>query len=625
MFGISYNTWINTCKMYFDLGNEKKALYLQWFPFTKLSISEQRIIMSEGFYNKYIKTGAFVLFPDAMHCSENYIQKNDGSFRDSSLLAPILYLVLQAVGKEVSMLYSSQRGYEIDVFYGGNYEEMRPYYKQDYDMFYKMININIEDCRFFIKTDLASFFSSINIDLLVKRIDDICNNESITISQTQLSIIKELLLYCGRGRFPLVENSIASSYLATVVYLDEIDNKLSTYIKAHISAFTSYRIIRYVDDMYILISSDKSEKEILEAYNKIRNEYSSILKEYGLALNTQKCCLKPASEINDELKKSLYDEFFCGEKHKIGSLFTGSLASFLGDLLDGVSNNNLDINKYNNLIEKHFSNDGIEFTSSEVYNYLVYEDETEVKSPNVIDIVIKMIRKDITFISFDPKRLSVIILHTHNEMAIKALLNQLFARDRAGLWNSYDTIIAISYLIQSEFKHRDLISTLRQKCKDLDVYYYNYCARSFLHIMLSNRKLQSRCLIIGNDWKAIYLYFMYFMEKRRHNNLAQYAFYRNYFDRLTADLAFYVQKDKSDDVKPNYERYYRENDQKKFFAIIPNSDKILKRAHKMRNANPLSHASAELIDKNSTSNDIDSNIVELEEMIDKYIIEKHIY
>jgi hypothetical protein len=95
-----------------------------------------------------------------------------------------------------------------------------------------------------------------------------------------------------------------------------------------VSVFDSYKIIRYVDDMYILISSDRTESEIHDAYNRIRNEYSSILKEYGLALNTKKCCIKPSFEINGELKKSLYDEFFHGEKHKIESLFSGSLASF---------------------------------------------------------------------------------------------------------------------------------------------------------------------------------------------------------------------------------------------------------------------------------------------------------
>ena len=86
MFGITYETWKNTCQMYFDLGKRTKAAYLQWFPFTKISSDDQDTIASEDFYNRYIKSGAFVLFPAAMHRSENFIQKGDGSFRERSIV-----------------------------------------------------------------------------------------------------------------------------------------------------------------------------------------------------------------------------------------------------------------------------------------------------------------------------------------------------------------------------------------------------------------------------------------------------------------------------------------------------------------------------------------------------------
>ena len=616
MFGITYETWKNTCQMYFDLGKRTKTFYLQWFPFTKISSDNQDTLVSEEFYNRYIKSGAFVLFPSAMHRSENFIQKGDGSFRDSSLLSPVLYLVLQAVGKEVSMAYSPQRGNQIEVFYAGNYDEMRPKYKQDYDDFFKAINAHIDESQYFIKTDLSSFFSNISVDLLVSRVDSICNKGAVHFSQTQLSIFKELLLYCGGGRFPLVENSIASSFLATVVYLDEIDSRLTSFIDAHISVFDSYKIIRYVDDMYILISSDRTEAEIHDAYNRIRNEYSSILKEYGLALNTKKCCIKPSFEINDELKKSLYDEFFHGEKHRIENLFSGSLASFLQEISSVIAKDYLDIEMYNALIEKHFGDDTIEFTATEVYNYFVYEDEVEVKSKAVISAIIKLINQDVSFISFDPKRISVLILKTQSTSAIKALLNQLFQRNRAGLWNSYDTIIAISYLIQSEFRHIDLISVLCKNNRHLAEYYHFFCSGSFVNCFYDFR-INSYCDIIDTDWKANFLYFMYLIEQSKNNNLARFAFYKNFFDRFTADLAF-VTKYEPDVKKPNYKRFYKEIEHIQFYSSIPDADKTIEIAHKLRNANPLSHASAGLIDKDSTSNDLDASIKDMEKLIDQF-------
>lgn len=87
------------------------------------------------------------------------------------------------------------------------------------------MNAGKDTHQYFIKTDITNFFSSINIDILFDRIDRICNKDAVKLTQTEITLYKELLLYCGNGRFPLIENSLASSYLATVVYLDEIDEK----------------------------------------------------------------------------------------------------------------------------------------------------------------------------------------------------------------------------------------------------------------------------------------------------------------------------------------------------------------------------------------------------------------
>lgn len=100
MFGIKYKTWEDVCKMYFELGVGSKKAYLQWFPFSKLSEADENRILSREFFDKCVKNASFLSYPEAMHRSENYLQKGDGSFRDSSLISPILYLVLQSIGKE---------------------------------------------------------------------------------------------------------------------------------------------------------------------------------------------------------------------------------------------------------------------------------------------------------------------------------------------------------------------------------------------------------------------------------------------------------------------------------------------------------------------------------------------
>ena len=622
MFGISYDTWNDTCKMYTTLKSGEKKAYLQWFPFSKLHKNDIDELCSKDFFDRFVQTGAFVIFSSAMHRSENFLQKSDGSFRDSALVSPFLYLIIQAIGKEISNSYISTRPDDIEVYYAGNYEHMRPKYKTDYDNFFKSLNSKIEDYQYFIKTDLTNFFSNINIDTLIHTIDAVCNSSTVRFTQTQLQLYKELLSYAGCGRFPLIENSIASSYLATVVYLDEIDRQLHAFLSEKLSDIVGFKMVRYVDDLYILIKSEKPIGYLHSAYNEIRNEYSSVLKRYGLALNAKKCCIKPTHEINIELKKSMYDEQFNGEKSSIETLFAGSLKAFLLDLSLELLLDSVDVEKYNELIKTHFSHDDIEFTPSEVFNYFIYENQKELKSQEVIDEVAGLVEQDISFISLDPKRLGVMIMGAHNDRAIKSVLNHLFRRHRLGKWNSYDTTTAITYLIQSEFCHLDLIKAIEIESPSLYRYYRFNCNGSFMR-HYKNKKYGSYIDIIGSDWKTYYLYFMYCIEHYRHNNMQAYAFFKNYFDRMTAHLAFVTGFDPSD-RKPNYKRFYKDKEIKKVYAKIPQCDVIIEKAHDLRNANPLSHASAGLIDKNDSKQELEKSINDLRKMIEDFRIASNI-
>lgn len=617
MFGISYDTWKNVCNMYFSLNAGSQKAYLQWFPFTKLSYADRETISGEEFYNSYIKTASFMLFPPAMHQSENYLQKGDGSFRDSSLVAPVLFLLLQSIGLKIHNYYSPIRPPDVSVYYAGNYEYLHPKYKQDYDDFFKEINASIDEYQYFIKTDITNFFANISVDKLIAQIDDVCNSDTVVFSQTQLHLFKELLTYCGNGRFPLIENSVASSFLATVVYLDAADKNLHEYISRNIAAFSSFHIVRYVDDMYILISSDRPIEDLHDAYNEIRNEYSSILKNYGLALNSKKCCLKESKEINLELKKSLYDEYFNGQKHNIEELFSGTLYHFLNALSSELLFDSIDIERYNELINEHFSSDDIEFTPSEIFNYFVYEDEDELKSEPVIKEIVGLVERSISFISLDPKRLTVMIMKTKNDRAIKGFLNQLFRKNRSDKWNSYDTTIAISYLIQSEFRHIDLLDILSNRHPNLYSYYSDHCKSSTIHCF-DSQKIKDLAAIISKDSKAHYLYFMHLCEMKRTNYMAAFAYYKNYFDRVTADLDFAIGND-SRLKKPNYKGFYKEKALIDFYSDITDSKEVIEFAHRLRNANPLSHSSSELLDSDDTSEDLCESIKSLSKLIYEYI------
>lgn len=616
MFGITYENWKYTCDMYFSLPEGVKKVYLQWFPFCKLSEEDRNEIAGFSFFNKYIKTGGFVFFPSVMSCTDNYIQKSDGSFRDSSLVSPLLYLVIQSLGKTIYDYYIPKRTMEIDAYYAGSFQHSRARYTKDYDDFYKAVNAWSENHSYFIKTDITSFYGNIKVDRLVDQIDSVCNAKVINFSQTQLMLFKELLLYCGNGRFPLVENSVALSFLATIIYLDTIDCRLHSFISDKITDIESFKMIRYVDDLYILFSSEKKLDELSKTYNAIRNEYSSILKENGLALNAQKCCIKETVDLDEELKKSLYEDFVHGEDNNIPELFSEELKSFMKGVETAVIRSELTHEKYEELIQTHFKRNNIVYTAHEVFNHLVF-DNSYVWSDELSGILTRIIKEDVTSLSIDPKVMAIMVMKSGQDKAIKSMLSSLFERFRTGMWNSYDTTIAISYLIQSQFSHLELINTIKVTDPQLFEYYIRACKTSFLN-QTTARKWNRYIEFIGADTKASFLYFMYKAEYMKGNYLSAYAFYKNFFDRVSADMAFKAGIGK--DKKPNYTKYYQDKDLISLYCSISDSKQIIKKAHKLRNKNPLDHASAELLDNDSTREELYRNIIDLDELINQFSI-----
>ena len=100
--------------------------------------------------------------------------------------------------------------------------------------------------------------------------------------------------------------------------------------------------------------------------------------------------------------------------------------------------------------------------------------------------------------------------------------------------------------------------------------------------------------------------------------MVAFAYYKNYFDRVTADLDFAYSNDLSL-KKPNYKAFYKEGALIKFYVGIVDSESVIQDAHKLRNANPLSHSSSELLDRKNTSEDLCKSMEDLSKLIYGYI------
>ena len=445
------------------------------------------------------------------------------------------------------------------------------------------------------------------------------NKEEPSFSQTQMLIYKEFLKYCGNGKFPTIENSIACSYLSTVIYLDEIDKELYSFLKNIIFLDNEFQMVRYVDDCYILFSSEKSIDEFQEDYNEIINKYSSILKKHGMTLNVAKCSMKKMQDLNAELRQSLYDEEVMNEKSNILELFKGSFEKFLDDLLDVIDDGVIDIKTYKSIIDRNFSFEDVIFSPNEVFNHYAYNEINEFKDLKIRDKIVDLVQKDIAVIRLDPRRLTNIILKTKEEDAIKYFLNNLFNRNRSGKWNSYDTQVLIQYLLQRGFNHKDLLDILMIEENDIYNYYVNNCKDSFMKVInnkVTNNEVTNQIgKIILEDEIAHFLFFMSICKKSQGNLMEAHAYFKSFFDRFTADLDYY--KNKSEE--PNYRGFYKEKTLKDYYKDINDSDKTIKKAVALRNSNPVAHASSELLEK-YTSEDLETNMNALKKLMEDKII-----
>ena len=551
--------------------------------------------------------------------------KGDGNFRNASLISPVMYLLALTIGKTISKKYVSLRPSGAIAFYAGNFDEDRLYYKKEYDMFFKTLNDYSQSYQYFIKTDIKDFFSNIDVNRLFEKIDHRLAETGNAISQKDLLLYKELLLCMGQGEFPLIENSAVSSFLATIIYLEQADIKLHEYIQTKEKEIDKFLMVRYVDDLYILFNSQTPENALMPVVNRILNCYLSELRGINLSLNRGKTSWKRVSQLNEELKKSLYDEQVNGKEFSITDLVDSSiLLNFLEQLGNELLSYRLDISRYTELIKIHFSLSGVEYTPQEVYNSLVYEKHDLFSHKKVIEKLLSLISFDYNFLKLDAKRLTVMILKTKNGSLVKCLLSKLFNSNKSGTWNIYDTSLAINYLLQRNFQHHDLLKILKQEEKYVYSYYDLFCRCSFLKSL--NKSNQSYISIFGekgfsrNDDKLFFLFFMYIIELKKKNNLSAFAYYKNFFDRISAHLGLALNNDGAKG-KPNYKAYYKEVAFRKLYGNILNSEPVIRKAHEIRNSNPLSHSSAELIDSNTTYEDILKSISDLSFLLESKITE----
>ena len=594
MIDFDYNCWKETVIGIFKAYS--KSPYLQLIPFTKLSESDKEFLASEDFFYKWIKTGAFTYYSDTWNISNAYIMKSNGTYRRATNISPMFFLFISAFTKYISKFYlTDYEGRDIQSFYAGDIILNQFNYKKAYDNYCKEINNQSQCYTHFIKLDVSNFFTNININKLFSLIDTRINSENTNIRSRDLLYFKELLKCLGNGTFPIIRNSTALSFLATKVYLKQFDINLYDYV-SELEGISNFEFIRYVDDLYILVNIDDTV-DFEYIVKTITNRANSELLKLDLQLNIEKTKHDICPSISDTLGNSLYDDYVNGIEFSVDDYYSDSkLLDFIDKLNILTQQETLNIQKYNDIIIDSFSIEGLTKSANEVFNNFLYKESNILQQTNVIEKLNQVIQNDNLFVKLDPARLTLFILNTRDEDLIKNMLNRIFDNYRNNKFDVYDLHIALIYLAQRGFRHNDLLRLVKKYDEDTYNYINSFCKKNFVCTYTNSESLKNK--FINNIFhkkdkgKLYHLYSFYKIKSLENNYLEAFAYYKNYFDRMTAHFNAKI----NNINKLKIGNFYKEKFLQEFYSHV--HDQTIHDAHMIRNANPLSHASAELLDDN---------------------------
>lgn len=611
MIDFGYDIWFNVCKNVLTYASVYGKYYVQLYPFVKKEFFD--FVSTEKFYNTFIKSGAIfeksnLIFP------ENLCIKSDGTLRERYLLSPIIYLYYIAIGEFIYNKNKTISNEKIVRFYAGDFSNNNYHYKNSYNSYMNLLQSLAHQYSFYIKFDISSFYKNINLNILCEML-----LKKNIFTEAEATFFKNFLSICGNNCMPQTECGITSSYLSTIFYLEETDYDFISFLNEY-ECFSDFMVVRYVDDLFIFFKP----KTIFANNVKIENDLSNYLNEkyhkLGLCLNKQKTKIKKSNKIFEDIKSfSLFDENTLDED--IDDLVSKNIiTNFLKKLIKCVNKNGISYSQYQNIINECFKSKKTKYHASQIYSTLVYKKSRWISATETRDELKKALETDYNILIHDPKLLTTLIMNTEDTILIKKLLDKLFRIYRNNEWNVVCTYIALIYLLNSDFRHIDLLKIIEEQDSILHTYICNYCKSNWFYkcLSLANMKFVSKAYL--NKSNLYYLLFMYNFELKNSNILHAYSYFKNYFDVITAHFAF-LQNSKN---KFSVESYYQEKNLKKFYIDnMPQMkqfiDDTLSDTAKFRNGNPVCHGSGKILTYHDYSEKLWSNILALQRIINAYI------
>lgn len=602
MINMEYSIWQETCKGFFSLNKNIINKHLQLFPFTLISEEDKGKIQSEYFFNTYIKSGALFAISDMFDSPDRYLQKSDSTFRYTKLVSPILYLYLLSIGTQLSKKYTISRK-STRVYHAGNVSEFSYHYKESYDNYSTDVNYTKDIFNYFIKIDLTNFYDSINLNELFRKI----NRDGEILNPRTAIIYKNILNMIGDNKFPTIENNAGLYYIATEIYLDDSDTIIETYLDSF-KLISGFQLIRYVDDLFIFINCEEEDRNTV--VTEIKNKLTSIYSREKLSLNENKFKCGISEDVSDALKSTDYDFYVNDKPINFSDYYTSDdLVKFFDGLIDISDNHNR--NAYKDVLRFAFAKEGIEYSEEEILRHFIFYKYDIFKDTDMKDKIYNLISKDYRILKYSIPEMVMAVCHTKESSIVKKLLSQIFSSCSDGQGDIFDEVIIISYLINTNFNHKDLkknlailnVGVANFIKKNCEISFFTNFEKNINYNNLYDHTGEPYTLLIEDEiiW---FQFFMYNYSEKTGEKLESHPFLKSFFDRFIAHLMNCSGKETCGGTnKPNIRKYYSQNNISKgleSIGIVSIDGKsiidVITKAHELRNRNPLNHASSEILE-----------------------------
>lgn len=285
VFGISYNSWKYVCEYYTNLTNDYYIDDIQLYPFYLLNKKEKSILCSKKFFKGYVSNGYFTQFADLNYSRNGYLLNDKFQFKDGKLISPILFLLLEALGKDLYENCQQPHNKNVSFYYTNNYNKLDYQNEFTYEQFIKKIVRESINFNYYINFDVKEYYKSVNLTKVVERIKTYYKDNILT--SEQLKAIKQLIDMSGGGNLPVFKKNSTSRYIAMDLCHFDIDNYFYNTLSNSNSDITEFKLIRNSDDMFILFNIN-SKKKFKRTLKYLKETYCEILAKQNLTINDKK-------------------------------------------------------------------------------------------------------------------------------------------------------------------------------------------------------------------------------------------------------------------------------------------------------------------------------------------------